>query len=64
MEPHESVTDGEEAARLLDRLAGQVPVRPAPVAKLVDDARRRHRHQLLTAVAVLVLAALLLGALI
>ena len=53
----------EEAARLLGRVAGEVPVPPAPVGRLVDAGRRQHRRRLLTAaVVVLVIVLLLLAA--
>jgi heme A synthase len=57
----------EEAARLLDRVAGEVPVTPAPVGRLVDVARRqqrrRHLATLLVVVLVLVVVLASLGAL-
>jgi hypothetical protein len=49
----------EDAARLLDRVAGEVPVAPAPVERVLDAARRRRRRQLLTAAVVILLLALL-----
>ena len=49
----------EDAARLLGRVAGEVPVAPAPVGRVLDAARRRRRRQLLTAAVVLLLLALL-----
>jgi hypothetical protein len=49
----------EDAARLLDRMADDVPVAPAPVGRVMDAARRRRRRQQLTAAAVLLLLALL-----
>jgi hypothetical protein len=49
----------KDAARLLDRVAGEVPVTPAPVARVLDAVRRRRRRQLLTAAAFLLLLALL-----
>ena len=40
----------EDAARLLERMAGEVPVAPAPVGRVMDAARRlRRRRRLLTA---------------
>jgi ferric-dicitrate binding protein FerR (iron transport regulator) len=54
----------EEAARLLDRVAGEVPVAPAPVGRLLHAARRRRRRRLLTAVAVVLAVAALLLALV
>ena len=50
----------EEAARLLDRMAGEVPVAAAPVDRVVDAARRQRRRQLLTATAVVLFAVLVL----
>jgi hypothetical protein len=49
------VDPDEEAARLLDRVAGQVPVPPAPLDRLRDAGRRQRRRQLLTAAAVVLL---------
>ena len=46
----------DEAARLLDRVAGDVPVAPAPVRRVVDAGRRQRRRQLWTAVVVTLLA--------
>jgi type VI protein secretion system component VasF len=54
----------EDAARLLDRMAGEVPVAPAPVGRVVDAARRRRRRQLATATVVVLLAVLVLLALL
>jgi len=45
----------DEAARLLDRVAGDVPVAPAPVRRVVDAGRRQRRRQLWTAVVVTLL---------
>jgi hypothetical protein len=59
MEP----VDGDDTARLLGRLAGEVPVAPAPVGRVVDAARQLRRRQLLIA-AVLLLAVSLLVALL
>ena len=61
MDPYERAVDGEQAARLLDRMAGEVPVRPAPLGRLVDAGRRRRRRQLVTALVVLGLLLLLLA---
>ena len=47
--------DRDEAARLLGRMAGEVPVAPAPVDRLVDAARRQRRRQLWTAAVVVLL---------
>jgi hypothetical protein len=54
----------EDAARLLDRVAGAVPVAPAPVGRVVDAARRQRRRQLMTAFVVLLLALLILAVLL
>ena len=48
----------EEAARLLDRVAGEVPVLPAPVSRLVDAARRQQRRRQLAALVAVVLLVL------
>jgi type VI protein secretion system component VasF len=53
----------EDAARLLGRVAGEVPVAPAPVGRVVDAARRERRRRLLTAAVVLLLVVLVLLAL-
>jgi hypothetical protein len=54
----------EEAARLLDRVAGEVPVPPAPLAQLVGTAMRvRRRRQLVLVLAVVLLLVLALVAL-
>jgi hypothetical protein len=53
--------DRDEAARLLGRMADQVPVAPVPVDRLVDAARRQRRRRLWTAA---VVAALLAAALL
>jgi hypothetical protein len=51
----------EEAARLLDRVAGEVPVPPVPLAELVGTAvRARRRRQLLFVLAVVLLLILAL----
>ena len=49
----------DEAGRLLDRVAAEVPVPPAPVGRVLDTARRRRRRQLATVAVVLLLVALL-----
>jgi hypothetical protein len=54
------VDPNEEAARLLDRVADQVPVPPAPLDRLRDAGRRQRRRQLLMAAAVVLLTVLLL----
>jgi hypothetical protein len=54
------VDPDEEAARLLDRVAGQVPVAPPPLDLLVDAGRRRRRRRLLTVATVVLLALALL----
>jgi ferric-dicitrate binding protein FerR (iron transport regulator) len=54
------VDPDEEAARLLDRVADQVPVPPAPLDRLRDAGRRQRRRQLLTVAAVVLLALLVL----
>ena len=54
----------EEAARLLDRLAGEVTVPPAPLTRMVDAARReqRRRHLLTIAVVGILVVLVLLAA--
>ena len=52
----------DEAARLLDRVAGDVPVAAAPVRRVVDAGRRRRRrHWLGIAFAVLLAGSVLLA---
>jgi len=54
------VDGDEDAARLLSRVAGEVPVAPAPVGRVVDAARRQQRRRLVTAAVLLLLAVLVL----
>ena len=63
MDRCERVGPDDEAARLLDWVAGEVPVAPAPVARVMDAARRRRRLQILTAAAAFLLTVLVLIAL-
>jgi hypothetical protein len=52
--------DDGEAARLLDRVAGEVLVPPAPVGRVVGAGRRQLRRRLLTVATVAVLLLLVL----
>jgi hypothetical protein len=47
--------DRDDAARLLGRMAGEVPVAPAPVDRLVGAARRQRRRRFWTVILVLLL---------
>ncbi len=59
MDGGERPVDADEAARLLDRVAGEVAVAPAPVERLVHAARRqRRRRDLLTVAGLVVLVVL------
>ena len=53
----------EEAARLLERVADQVPVAAAPVDRLLDAGRRQRRRRVVTAAVVLLVALLVLATL-
>ncbi len=50
----------EEAARLLDEMADQVRIAPAPVERLVGAGRRQRASALLTGPVVVLLALLVL----
>ena len=52
--------EDEEATRLLDRVAGKVPVSPAPVGRVVGAGRRQQRRRLLTLAAAAVLLVVVL----
>jgi hypothetical protein len=59
MDGDERLVDADEAARLLDRVADQVAVAPAPVERLVHAARRqRRRRDLLVTAELIVLVVL------